>query len=168
MFLAQVINKCVKLIISKCNWNICLTIYIKLQKSVLWWMCYKSKFNLHTYYLPNADSFITFKLSYCGILPINCPSQEDFEYFDNDKNGILTWSEWKLKSGWYGTEPDLRKKDTRPCYEPCYKPYYEILFCFYKFVSMWPYLYYVSFYVNANKKLRPQYLCYYLCLTRIG
>ena len=52
-----------------------------------------------TYYLPNADSFITFKLSYCGILPINCPSQEDFEYFDNDKNGILTWSEWKLKSG---------------------------------------------------------------------
>lgn len=117
--------------------------------SVLWWMCYKSKFNLHTYYLPNADSFITFKLSYCGILPINCPSQEDFEYFDDDKNGILTWSEWKLKSGWYGHEPDLRKKDTKPCYEQCY----ELLFSFRKFVSMWPYLYHVSFYVNANKKI---------------
>merc|ERR1711971_22739 len=38
------------------------------------------------------------ELSYCGILPINCPSQEDFEYFDDDKNGILTWSEWKSKS----------------------------------------------------------------------
>merc|ERR1711971_260439 len=37
--------------------------------------------------------------TYCGILPINCPSQEDFEYFDDDKNGILTWSEWKFKSG---------------------------------------------------------------------
>merc|ERR1712166_76465 len=45
------------------------------------------------------------ELSYCGILPINCPSQEDFEYFDDDKNGILTWSEWKLKSGSYGHEP---------------------------------------------------------------
>ena len=50
-------------------------------------------------YLPNTHSFITFKSIYCGILPINCPSQEDFEYFDDDKNGILTWSEWKLKSG---------------------------------------------------------------------
>merc|ERR1739848_17085 len=35
--------------------------------------------------------------NYCGI-ELNCPSQEDFEYFDDDKNGILTWSEWKLKS----------------------------------------------------------------------
>ena len=65
--------------------------------------------------------FIAFKLSYCGILPINCPSQEDFEYFDDDKNGILTWSEWKSKSDWYRHEPDLRKKDTEPGYKPCYE-----------------------------------------------
>ena len=135
-------------------------------------MCYKSKvilfLYLHTNYLPNAHSSITFKLSYCGILPINCPSQEDFEYFDADKNGILTWSEWKLKSGWYRHEPDLRKKDTKPCYEPCYKSCYKLLFGFYKFESMWPYLYYVSFYVNANKKLRPQFLSNYFRRSRIG
>ena len=25
---------------------------------------------------------------------MDCPSQEDFEYFDADKNGILMFSEW--------------------------------------------------------------------------
>ena len=128
-------------------------------------MCYKSKamltytYNLHTNYFPNSHSFLTFKLSYCGILPINCPSQEDFEYFDDDKNGILTWSELELKAKltwtWFEKE------------EPRTMLWTMLIFCFYKFVSMLPYLYHVSFYINANKKLRPQYLCNYFCLTRI-
>merc|ERR1712021_308339 len=33
---------------------------------------------------------------YCDDLPeITCPKKEDFEFFDMDGDGILTWSEWK-------------------------------------------------------------------------
>merc|ERR1711894_353107 len=34
---------------------------------------------------------------YCHLLPeISCPTKEEFEFFDMDGNGILTWSEWQL------------------------------------------------------------------------
>merc|ERR1712203_128195 len=33
---------------------------------------------------------------YCDDLPeITCPTKDDFEFFDMDGDGILTWSEWK-------------------------------------------------------------------------
>merc|ERR1711971_262361 len=34
---------------------------------------------------------------FCHLLPeIACPTKEEFEFFDMDGNGILTWSEWQL------------------------------------------------------------------------
>merc|ERR1711936_524548 len=32
---------------------------------------------------------------YCTVLPITCPDKNDFDSYDVDKNGILTWEEWK-------------------------------------------------------------------------
>ena len=40
--------------------------------------------------------FFIFQELYCDDLPeITCPTKEDFEFFDMDGDGILTWSEWK-------------------------------------------------------------------------
>merc|ERR1711971_428270 len=37
---------------------------------------------------------------YCNLLTnINCPTRDDFDFFDVDGNGILTWSEWKSLHG---------------------------------------------------------------------
>merc|ERR1712020_32663 len=33
---------------------------------------------------------------YCASMGIaNCPTKEDFDHFDVDKDGILTWQEWE-------------------------------------------------------------------------
>merc|ERR1711971_1265 len=37
--------------------------------------------------------------NFCGNLPIHCPTRSEFDEFDEDNNGILTWDEWKSKSG---------------------------------------------------------------------
>merc|ERR1711971_273113 len=37
---------------------------------------------------------------FCNLLTnINCPTRDDFDFFDVDGNGILTWSEWKSLHG---------------------------------------------------------------------
>merc|ERR1712050_555734 len=36
--------------------------------------------------------------NYCPVLPITCPDRKDFDSYDVDKNGILTWSEWKSQA----------------------------------------------------------------------
>merc|ERR1719203_67777 len=36
---------------------------------------------------------------YCKDLPFDCPTEADFDFFDADGNGILTWSEWKSLHG---------------------------------------------------------------------
>jgi len=33
---------------------------------------------------------------FCDLLPIGCPTKDDFERFDFNKDGILTLTEWKL------------------------------------------------------------------------
>merc|ERR1711894_76975 len=33
--------------------------------------------------------------AYCKDLPFDCPTKANFDYFDADGNGILTWAEWK-------------------------------------------------------------------------
>ena len=38
-----------------------------------------------------------FQSNYCENLVqegFECPKKEDFDHFDQDKNGVLTWSEW--------------------------------------------------------------------------
>ena len=32
-------------------------------------------------------------------VPIHCPAKSEFDEFDEDNNGILTWDEWQSKSG---------------------------------------------------------------------
>jgi len=32
---------------------------------------------------------------FCDLLPIGCPSKQDFDDFDVNKDGILTFAEWK-------------------------------------------------------------------------
>jgi len=34
--------------------------------------------------------------TFCDLLPIGCPTKDDFERFDFNKDGILTLTEWKL------------------------------------------------------------------------
>merc|ERR1711971_876397 len=36
---------------------------------------------------------------YCKDLPFDCPTEADFDFFDADGNGILTWAEWKTLHG---------------------------------------------------------------------
>ena len=36
---------------------------------------------------------------YCNDLPFACPTKDDFDFFDADGNGILTWSEWETLHG---------------------------------------------------------------------
>ena len=42
-----------------------------------------------------VEIFIIFQAMYCKDLPFDCPTKADFDFFDADGNGILTWSEWK-------------------------------------------------------------------------
>merc|ERR1711971_95124 len=37
--------------------------------------------------------------AYCKDLPFDCPTKANFDYFDADGNGILTWAEWKSLHG---------------------------------------------------------------------
>merc|ERR1712051_504370 len=37
--------------------------------------------------------------AYCKDLPFDCPTKADFDFFDADGNGILTWAEWKSLHG---------------------------------------------------------------------
>ena len=49
---------------------------------------------------PSDEFYIKFPLfqsKYCHDLTeqgLVCPTKDDFAYFDQDKNGILTWTEW--------------------------------------------------------------------------
>ena len=47
----------------------------------------------------SLEIFFTFQETYCEDLPFNCPTKANFDYFDADGNGILTWSEWKSLHG---------------------------------------------------------------------
>ena len=40
--------------------------------------------------------FPIFQATFCDLLPIGCPTKDDFERFDFNKDGILTLTEWKL------------------------------------------------------------------------
>ena len=35
---------------------------------------------------------------YCKVLPITCPDKKEFDSYDSDENGIVTWSEWISKA----------------------------------------------------------------------
>ena len=45
------------------------------------------------------ETFSIFQEMYCNDLTFACPTKDDFDFFDADGNGILTWSEWKTLLG---------------------------------------------------------------------
>ena len=54
--------------------------------------------HLVAYFDEKVTQVILFQGKYCKVLPITCPDKMDFDSYDVDENGILTWSEWKSQA----------------------------------------------------------------------
>ena len=45
-----------------------------------------------------TQDVVLFQVNYCYLLSFSCPTKEQFDFFDANQDGTITWSEWESKS----------------------------------------------------------------------